>query len=363
MEYQLRLRQVCLFFVAFTPILRFFMLPSLVSEMAGEDMWLATLLNLSLDFVTILTLIFVFKNADADLYTLLSRKFGDKAAKTVFVLYAVFFVMKSVLPVCEQRDYIELTLYNTFPNILNFAPLFLVCFFLATKHLRVLGRASDIFWLTTLIGFFVLFGLSVPNADFGSLLPVGAKGFPAVSKAAVSSFNWYGDGAYALFFIGNFKWEKRGGIKISASFIASAIITVVFMITFYGIFKNISFRQRFALTELSKYSTVINNIGRFDYIGISLILLSSFISLSLPVFFACYTLNRAFSIKIKWILPLILSAALLTFVAIFGEYYYAVENVVTEKLPIVFFVFGNALPLLSPLLLLKRNKVKKYETA
>lgn len=363
-DYPLRLRQVCLFFIAFSPIVRIFMLPSLLAEISGEDMWLSSVLNVFLDLISITSLIICCKRADADFYTLLSRKFGDITAKAVFCLYAVFFVLKALLPVCEQRDYIELTLYNTFPSILNFIPLFLICFYFSLKHLRVIGRASDIMWLTTITGFAVLFGLSVPNADFGSVLPVGAHGFPTISKASFSALNWYGDGAYMLFFIGNFKWEKSGGKKITLSFLISAALTVAFMIVFYGIFKSIAFRQRFALTEMSKYSSVINNIGRFDYIGIFFILLSSFFSLSLPVFFSVYAINRAFNPKIKWILPLILSLLLLLFVWILGEYFFAVEKIITEKLPAIFLVFGNVIPLLSPLLTLKiktRKKVK-YET-
>lgn len=363
-EYQLRLRQICLFFIAFTPILRFFMLPSLISELAGEDMWLSSLINVMADFIAVMVLLICCKRENADFYTLLKRKFGDATAKTVFVLYALFFTLKAVLPICEQRDYIELTLYNTFPSILNFLPLFGICFYFALKHLRVVGRASDIMWLTSITGFIILFSLSVPNTDFGAILPVGARGFSAIKKAAISSFNWYGDGAYMLFFIGNFRWEKKGGIKIALSYLLSAAITVLFMITFYGIFKSLSFRQRFALTEMSKYSTVINNIGRFDYIGIFFILLSSFFSLSMPVFFACHAINRAFNLKRKWIFPLIISGLLAAFTGFFGEYFFGLEKIITEKLPVVFFIFGNAVPLLTPLLTVKSKKTEKvnYET-
>ena len=363
-DYPLRLRQVCLFFIAFSPIARIFMLPSLLAEITGEDMWLSSLLNVLMDLTGIVAIILCCKRADADFYTLIKRKFGDAAAKTVFLLYALFFMLKTVLPVCEQRDYIELTLYNTFPSILNFLPLFAICFYLSVKHLRVIGRASDIMWVITAAGFIVLFGLSVPSTDLGAILPVGAHGFSSISKGAFSSLNWFGDGAYMLFFIGNFKWEKHGGKKIIASFCLSAIFTVAFMIVFYGIFKSIAFRQRFALTEMSKYSTVINNIGRFDYVGIFLILLCSFFSLSLPVFFACNAINRAFGLKNRWILPAVLSLLLALTVGLFGEYFFAIEQVVTEKLPAVFFIFGNAIPLLSPLLTVKFKKVKKvdYET-
>lgn len=363
-DYQLHLRQICLFFIAFSPILRVFMLPSLTAQISGEDMWISSVFNVLIDFVSIIAIIICCKCTDDDFYTLIKNKFGDAAAKVVFIFYAAFFLFKAVLPICEHKDYIELTLYNTFPSILNYLPLFLICFYISLKHLRVIGRCSDIMWLISIIGFAVLLGLSVPNADFGALLPVGARGFSAISKAAISALNWYGDAAYFLFFIGNFKLKKHGGKKIALSYIFSAAVTVVFMMTFYGLFKSIAFRERFALTELSTYSTVINNIGRFDYIGIFLILLSSFFALSLPVFFSCYAINRAFDIKYKWILPLVLSAGLLAFSWLFSDCFFSVEKFFTENLSVIFFIFGNAVPLVSPLLTLniKKNEKVKNET-
>lgn len=176
MTNQLRLRQVCLFFLAFSPVLRFFTLPSVFAGAANEDMWISALISVIIDFLSLCPLIFVFKNTDKDFYTLIKEKFGDVFAKIIFVLYAAFFVFKSLLPVTEQKDYIELTLYNTFPSLMNFAPLFAIMLYFSIKHLRVIGRAADLVWLPTILGTAVLLGLSLTNVDFGAVLPVGARG-------------------------------------------------------------------------------------------------------------------------------------------------------------------------------------------
>lgn len=360
-DYQLKTRQVCLFFIAFMPIGRLFMLPSLISGIANEDMWLSSVLNVALDLITIIALVIACKAAECDFYELLRKNLGGFFAKTVFILYAAFFLIKAALPIAEQKDYVELTLYNTFPNLLTFTPLFLVGFYLSLKHLRVIGRASDIMWACTLAGYGILFGLSVSNADFGALLPIGARGINAVIKASSSALNWYGDGVYLLFFMGNFKAEKGSGWKVVCAYLISAVLTVLFMTVFYSIFKSISFRQRFALTEVSKYSTVINNLGRFDYIGIFLILLSSFFSLSLPVYFCCYCLSKAFPIKQTFIYSIIISALLFAFVAFFGEYFYALENFVISYMPAAFITFNNVIPVVAAASILVRRKAK-YET-
>ena len=360
-NYQLKTRQVCLFFIAFTPVIRLFMLPSLISGIANEDMWLSAVINAAIDLITITALSIACRFAESDFYETVRKNFGETLAKILFTLYAAFFLVKAVLPIAEQKDYVELTLYNTFPNLLTFTPLFFICFYLALKHLRVIGRASDVMWIFTLIGYGILFGLSVSNADFGALLPVGARGLNAIAKASKSALNWYGDGVYLLFFMGNFKAEKKDGIKIVLFYIFSALLTVLFTAVFYAIFKSIAYRQRFALTEVSKYSTVINNLGRFDYIGIFFILTSSFFSLSLPVYFCCYCLNKAFPLKLKFIYPLAISVLLFSFINFFGEYFYALENFIISGMPAAFIVFGNVIPIIVSAAVIFRSK-RRYET-
>ena len=115
--------------------------------------------------------------------------------------------------------------------------------------------------------------------DLGTILPVGANGFKNIANGAYSSLTWFGDAVYALFFIGEFKFSKKDGLKIFISYLISAVILIAFMIIFYSIFTSISYRQRFALTEISKYTTVINNIGRFDYVGIMMLLFSNLLIL------------------------------------------------------------------------------------
>ena len=58
-DYQLHLRQICLFFIAFSPILRVFMLPSLTAQISGEDMWISSVFNVLIDFISIIAIIII----------------------------------------------------------------------------------------------------------------------------------------------------------------------------------------------------------------------------------------------------------------------------------------------------------------
>lgn len=356
MEYQLKTRQICFFFIAFLPIIKFFMLPSILAGISGEDMWLSALFSFSLDGITLALLLVFCKRTNNDYFTLLEQNFSKNTAKIVYVIYAVYFFLKSLLPIIEQKEYIELSLYLNNPSFLYFAPLIIVCFYICLKHLRILGRVSDILWWISLVGIFFVLGLSISNVDFSAILPIGAQGFNSIFKGSYTTLNWFGDAVYLLFFAGKFSYEKKDGIKIGLSYFTACFFAFLFIFFFYGIFTSVAFRQRYSLTEISKYSTVINSVGRFDYIGIFCIIISSVFAVSLPIYFCCYTLSKVFSLKKRWVIPIIVNTLAFGLIQVLGEYVYSIEKFMLNYANIFFFVMGNVLPILTIFLKIRGKK-------
>lgn len=355
MKFELKTRQVCFFLITFIPINKMFILPSILSATCGADLWIACSISIMIDLITISFVILTCKRAKTDFFTLLENGLGKIGAKTILSIFLLYFLIKAIIPINEQKEYVELTLYTLKPSIFYFLPFFLVAFYLCLKPLRVIGRASDILWFFTLIGYLVLLFLSITNADFTAILPIGVSGANKIFNGSIKSFNWFGDGAYLLFFIGEFYYKKRDGIKIILSYIVSALMILSFMIIFYCIFTSIAHRQRFAFTEISKYTTVINNLGRFDYIGIVLMIFSNTFSICLPLYFACRILNYIFQTERKWITSLCVVGIEAIILLGLSRFYATIENLATGVLSIFFFLMGNLLPTLSSLLTLKKE--------
>ena len=355
MKFQLSTRQICLFFIAFLPISKLFMFPSIVAGASGEDLWLSAIINCVLDLLTLTTLLSLCKYANCNFYQMTENLLGKVGSKILFFLYFIFFMLKAILPINEQKDYVEFTLYTLLSTTFYFLPFFIVAFYLCTKKLRVVGRISDVMWVATLIGFFLLITLSVSNADFMAILPIGAKGTRNILKGSFFSLNWFGDCVYLLFFAGEFAYKKKDGIKIILSYLAGLLMVIIFLIIFYCIFTSIAQRQRFALTEISKYTTVINNTGRFDYIAILFILLSNIFCLSTPLFFATRLLERIIFFKKKWIAPLIVIGIQLFISVFLSNYFASIEYFLINFGGIYFIIFSNVLPIFS-LFLIKKEK-------
>ena len=357
---QLKTRQICLFFIAFSPMIKLFYLPSLLAGVAYEDMWICAILNLLLDLTTLLPLLIVCQREEKDFITLIKENFGVSGAKILFVLYALYFFTKGFLPLQEQKEFIKISLYINLPTDLFFIPFFIASYYLCLKPLRVLGRVSDICWFFTLIGYLVLMCLTVNNVDFFAILPVGAQGVKKILKGSYYASTWWGDCVYLMFFIGNFKGGRKATKRIFLSYVFVGLLVVLALIFFWGTFTSIAPEQKFAMTQLSKYTTVINNTGRFDYFGILFILFSSVFSLALPLYFTSMLLNEVFSINRKWIIPLIVNLSMLILTISLNEYMASLTNFIQEYMSAIFLLMSNVLPVFT---LLLNQRRRKYENA
>ena len=354
-NYPLKDRQICFFVLAFLPITKIFSLPSLIAGYSNEDMWISALINLLIDFLTLIPIVIACKKSRTGFFELMENTFGKLFSKVILFLYFIYFMLKAILPLNEQKDYIDYTLYTLRPTIAYFIPFFIVAFYLCFKRLKVLGRLSDILWFISLNGFITLFALSLTNAEFSAILPIGANTMPNILLASFKSLNWFGDAVFIMFFIGEFEYKKGFSLKLFLSYLVSALMVILFMIIFYSIFTSISHRQRFALTEISKYTTVINNLGRFDYIGIIMIIFSNTFALCLPMFFSAKILNHLFNIQKIWIAPAITVGLQLLIMLVFNEYFVSIQNFIIDYVGWFFLIFSNILPVIISLLIVKEN--------
>ncbi|MBR1983189.1 MAG: GerAB/ArcD/ProY family transporter [Clostridia bacterium] len=361
MKYPLKTRQIALFFIAFLPTIKFFMLPSVLSKTASEDMWICSVFNLLLDGITLSVILIACKRYKCDFYTLLESHFGKTVARIVFILYFIYFLMKSVLPTIEQKDYIETTLYVTMPNNLYFVPFFLLAFFIACKKLNVIARISDVLWIVTLIGVVILLVMSTSNVDLTNVLPIYANGTKKIVTGSYFALSWFGDCAYLLFFIGNFKWENKSRLKITMGFLIGAFIVIVFMIFFYSVFTSIAFREQFALTEITKYTTVINNTGRIDYLGIMMVIFTDMFSAILPYYFAVHVLDRVLVPKRKWLLPLIVACVLIIITVLLTEFTHTIEKFSVVYAGWFYLTMANVLPIIFCLIPPKEKYNEEYQ--
>lgn len=355
----LKSRQVFLFFIAMLPVNKLFLLPSILARFANEDMWLCTLFNILIDLLTVCVLVNAARNADCDVYQTIENSLGKIPSKILFCLYAAFFLLKAVLPIIEEKTYVEITLYEVSPKRLMFLPFFIVAFYLCVKKPRAVGRTSDLAWISTITGLILIFSLSVASCDLTAVLPIGANGISKVLEGAFAGAIWHGDCVYLAFFIGRFACSKKQSFKIFSGYLLASLSVMLFMILFYGVFRSVAYRQIFALTDIAKYSTVISNIARFDYIGIIALLFSGIFSLTVPLYFATDCLYKVFKFKTRTVPALIINGLAFLIVVIFRERYYGLEKFAMTFGSAISLIFCNVLPALLPFAIRRKYEPQK----
>lgn len=289
-------RQLCFIIVTLFSVSKFYVLPAFVSSVSKEAGYLATALNFAIDFLLLLTCVYIIKNTDKPLYQTSVERFGKPLTNLTFLAYAIYFIAKAFVPLMEQKNTISLTFYDSQPTLLIFMPFFIVAFYVARKGVNPFARSVEIILWIFALALIIIFSLSIPAVEYQSLLPVFQPA-KKVFNGAYKTMLWFGDPVVILF-LGDYLSEKKGIYKKTAiAFLISAVITVALVLVFYSIFQTIAERQYYAPIKMSKYSITLSNIGRLDYLGSVLFSLVSVYAISMYILVACECVNKVFNFK------------------------------------------------------------------
>ncbi|MBE5742486.1 MAG: hypothetical protein E7360_04090 [Clostridiales bacterium] len=343
---KIKLRQVCLTFIAFTLAIKIIILPSLTASFADQSLWISAFINFSIDGAT---LFFILKMTDKfkglSFYQILRENVGETLTKIIMFLYCVYFILKAYVPIMEQKSFIEISLYETTHVVFIFLPIFLIACFFSYKGIKTVGRLADLSVWFTLFAVTVLIALSSPIADFSNLLPLFKVPFSKVTAGSYNTQLWYFDSTYMLFFMGAFKEERLKKTKILLSYGAVAVITIIFFAVLYGEFGPLTPRQYFAPIKMGKYYLSLSNSGRIDYFaGFALAIVCVF-AVTLPLVFATLCLSHTFNFKHK-IIPCIIVNGFSAILFFFTQDFFYETFKLVQKYALFFMLFvAYTLPL------------------
>ena len=344
---EIKSKQIRALFIALLPLTKLITAPAVFSGYCQEKLWQPLLILFVFDLLLLLLLLYAQKkNGDLTFFEILTKNFSANFAKVIYFIYALFFLAKAVIPLVEQKELIENAFYETLPQAPIFFPLFIVIFYISIKGFKPLARLCDFCLWITLIGLTLILFLSLPASDFKNLLPIFYFSNKNAPICALNALSWFSDGVYFLFFLGCFKRKKGDNIKTVLSFSAVYLIVLAFFVVFYAIFSYIAPTQEIALTSMSLFGVTLVNVGRFDYIALFLLALSSAVAVSLPVVLATHCLTIAVNVKSKTLPAIICVSALFLVTILFSSHYEELLSFVTKYLTPLFILGGYILPLL-----------------
>lgn len=303
---------------------------SVVAEHAAEQLWLSLAINFLSDGIATLIIFALGEKLDCPLYEAAERKLGKIPVKILYFFVGVCLLTKSFVPIVEQKEFVERTLYETSPMIMTFIPFFVFSLYFCFKGLFVAGRCADIIVWLTVPAVIALVAFALPNTDYSEILPFFGQPLKIALGGSLKSSIWFFDCIYAPFFIGNYKKEKYAKTKICVSYAAAAILVIAFAVTLYAEFGVLTQRQYFPPVKMGLFSVALLNIGRVDYLAAVVVTVCHVFAISLPVLFASQCFEKIFGFKNKIIAPLItngiLTASVLATQNVFESVFTILQN-------------------------------------
>ncbi len=260
-------RQLYFFLACVAPVGKLVLLPAQLANFAKNDLLFPALVQIVLSAAAVFCVLLLARRR-MTFYGLLSETFGKIAAKIIATVFAVFLLFAALLPLLEQKLFVQSVFYDTLPSVASFAPFYLFSVYLCARPIFCCGRTWDILGPLAVVGLAGVLVLSAPSADYGALLPAGAAGGSGFLQGFSGAFPWFFDAALLVPMLGKIDYREGAAWKGALFYLLGGLGVLFFLATFYGIFEEISVNQLFAFSATSKYFSGVTMLGRIDFIFI-----------------------------------------------------------------------------------------------
>ena len=347
-------RQLYFFLSCVLPVGKLVYLPTLLARHAKCDLLFPVLACYLIEAAVVFCVLLAAKKK-CNLYALLAGTIGKVGAVAVLSVFSVFFFYAALLPLLEQRLFVQSVFYDTLPSLAAFAPFFLFSAYLCAKPFSSQGRVWDVLGPISVVSLLGILVLSAGEADFGALLPIGGGGLAGDVKAFSSAAGWFFDGAILLMLLGHIDYQEGTAWKGTLFYLAGGLGVLLFLALFYAVFGGLAMDQAFAIAKTSKYFSGITVLGRIDYIFIyGLALVMAFLcTVPLQAGIECFLQPFGRRHHLATILSIAVNLVFLVLLYLLDNRFGEVLRFITGPLVWIFPVFCVLLPPLA--LLLRRD--------
>lgn len=344
--------------IAYTVVTKLLVYPTELSAYVGRDLLFAALIDFAVQTAVIWAVCFLSSKTDKTFFELLENTFGNVTARIIFGLFALFFILATIVPLFEQDLYVHSTFYDTVPSLIVFLPFFIFAVYAGTKGFRNIGRCADlclpIFALS--VGF--IFLMSYGEIKWDNLMPILTTPAADIFNVSLRSVFRFIEPCWMLMFLGHFKYRKGDALKITLSYAFGALIVILFLAGFYGIYGAITPSRQFAISKTSLFFSAIETVGRVDLIMLFILEIVMLFAVVLNIQLAVYTLSKCTGYKNKPVLSVIVNFVLAAILIVFEHSFDAIHNVFISWIWIVFIVFAVVMPPLGWVLKRRKNEAK-----
>lgn len=347
MSEKISVRQICFILIAYNAANKLLLYPTVAASAIGNALIFSALFNLVLQTVIIWSVSFLSSRTDKTFFQILESNLGNVAARVIYALFALYFILSAIIPVSEQQLLVHDSFYDTMPSLSVFLPFFVLSIYAGVKSFTNVGRCADMMlpvFVVTVLSFLIM---SVGEADYANLMPVFKQPVAQVAKFSLSSVFRFSESAFLIMFMGCYKYKKGDAAKLTVSYAAGGLLVIAFMATFYSLYGALTPTRSFAISNISVFFPVIGFVGRIDlflvYVFDLVALFAAILNVQMCVHCLCYTFNK----KLRITYSLCANAVLIAVTFIFNNNYTVLQKAAGDWFWIPALLFAYLIPVLA----------------
>ena len=288
---KISVRQICFIMFMYTFATKVLTYPSALAATAGRDLIFSALIDFAISGVVIWSLAYMCSRTQMTFFEMLKATFGRVGMIITGVLFALFFTFSAFFPLFEQERYVHAIFYDTIPSYLTCLPFFAFAVYAACKGFTNIGRCADLCLPVFVLSVVFIFTMCVSEINFEHMLPILKTPASGIFAGALKNAFRFTEPAFMLFFVGRFKYKKGDAAKITLSYAGGALLVILTLFAFYGIYSDIAPDTPFAISKLSLFFSAINIVGRVDLIALYALEIVQLFALVLNIQLAVYCIK------------------------------------------------------------------------
>jgi len=297
--------------------LKVLIFPAVIGRYSLNNCYISVILSLLVDFLFILTIIYIMKkNQGLTLYEVLEKTFGKVVSKIICTLLTIFYILKAVIAIKELQNYFVQLLFQDIDWALFVFPLVALLLYIMNKSFRTFARSAEFFYYVVIAGAIV--SVIVPLRDFKlyNLLPFMADGLKPIVKGSFLTTFQFGDFLVLLLCMGRFNYSKKSAHTIIKFTLLTDMVIVFFFLIFVALFGDTVLNQVLAVSDIPLYSNMAYNNGRLEWISIIIWTIVLIFQAGIMLLCACEMLQYVTQIKQRFWVSVIIMAIVFAFLLV-----------------------------------------------
>lgn len=307
MKNRVNIDQLALLYLLLVTGGKFLTLPSLLAKDLGHDSWLAVLFSFVWDGICLCFLLWAVKlnnSSKLDISTILDKSVSKPVSKTLLAIFFVIFVLRINVLLSSCYKMFSVTFDVSTNWIVYVMPIAVLAFFAVAKGFNAIARTGQLMFGLILIAVAALFVSPFSQVDLGELLPIGEAGWGKILLTSYTRSFWFSDYIFIYFVLDEIKIKKHLFAPVLVSFGVGATLCILLNAVFVALFGHFAPDFDLAMSKIGVFSAASTTNGRWDWLTLSIWLVSVFIKVIVFVFCAYKCLEKivgANFVKFNWI--------------------------------------------------------------